>query len=108
MQDNRSSKVRVNISISEETLKKIKSYAAKQGTNVSFEISKMIWDKVPDPHFHTDLKFNVERTLSITRDTEVRLEQYAYDHHTTVDQAITDWIWKQKVDNSQIRGQMSF
>ena len=43
--------------------------------------------------------------ISITSDTEERLKQYAYEHHTNVSQAITDWIWSQKVKNINIKGQ---
>lgn len=31
--------------------------------------------------------------ISIAEDTEERLKQYAYEHHTNVSQAITDLIW---------------
>ncbi|MBQ6450725.1 MAG: hypothetical protein IJJ29_02245 [Solobacterium sp.] len=44
--------------------------------------------------------------ISVTEDTAERLKQYAWEHHTTVSQAITDWIWSAKVKNEQIRGQM--
>lgn len=46
-------------------------------------------------------------TLSIDASTRDRLAQYAKDHHTSISQAITDWIWRQKVSDPQIRGQMS-
>lgn len=39
--------------------------------------------------------------LSVDNETRDRLQQYAYDHHTTVSQAITDWIWTQKVSDSK-------
>lgn len=35
--------------------------------------------------------------ISVTEDTVVRLKKYAADHHTTVSQAITDWIWSEKL-----------
>nr|CRY96470.1 hypothetical protein [uncultured prokaryote] len=31
--------------------------------------------------------------ISVSSDTEQRLKQYSLEHHTTVSQAITDWIW---------------
>lgn len=31
--------------------------------------------------------------ISVSLDTEKRLKQYALEKHTTVSQAITDWIW---------------
>lgn len=44
--------------------------------------------------------------ISLSEDTLERLKQYAYENHTTVSGAITDWIWnKAKVKNSQIQGQ---
>ena len=45
--------------------------------------------------------------ISVTPDTEERLKQYAYEHHTNVSQAITDWIWSEKVSNENIRGQQT-
>lgn len=47
----------------------------------------------------------VRINISVTPDTEERLKQYAYEHHKTVSQAITDWIWSASVTNGQIRGQ---
>lgn len=45
--------------------------------------------------------------ISVTTDTAERLKQYAWEHHSTVSQAVTDWIWSAKVKNEQIRGQRS-
>lgn len=45
--------------------------------------------------------------ISVTEDTAERLKQYAWEHHTSVSQAITDWIWSAKVKNEQIRGQIT-
>jgi len=44
--------------------------------------------------------------VSLTEDTIERLKQYAWEHHTNVSQAITDWIWSEKVKNTQIIGQL--
>ena len=46
--------------------------------------------------------------ISLTPDTVERLKMFAWENHTTVSQAITDWIWSAKVKNDQIRGQISF
>ena len=46
-------------------------------------------------------------SISLSEDTAERLKQYAFEHHTSVSQAITDWIWHAKVENGQIRGQRS-
>lgn len=40
----------------------------------------------------------VKKMLSIDNETKERLEKYALEKHTTVSQAVTDWIWTQKVD----------
>ena len=45
--------------------------------------------------------------ISVTEDTAERLKQYAFEHHTTVSHAVTEWIWGAKVKNDQLRGQMS-
>lgn len=47
----------------------------------------------------------VRVNISVTPDTAERLKQYAYEHHKTVSQAVTDWIWSAHVSYSQIRGQ---
>lgn len=43
--------------------------------------------------------------IYISYDTADRLKQYAWEHHTSVSHAITEWIWKARVKNDQIRGQ---
>lgn len=45
--------------------------------------------------------------VSLSDDTVERLKQHAWERHTTVSQAITDWIWATKVRHDQVRGQMS-
>ena len=45
--------------------------------------------------------------ISLSPDTADRLKQYAWEHHTNVSQAITDWIWSAKVKNEQSRGQQT-
>ena len=45
--------------------------------------------------------------VSLSEDTLQRLKQYAWENHTNVSQAITDWIWSAKVKNDQVRGQMT-
>lgn len=50
----------------------------------------------------------VRINISLTPDTAERLRQYAFEHHYSgVSQAISQWIWSQKVSGSQIRGQIS-
>ena len=43
--------------------------------------------------------------ISISEDTAQRLKQYAWEHHTSVSHAITEWIWQEKLMNTQVRGQ---
>lgn len=43
--------------------------------------------------------------IYLSVDTIDRLKQYAWENHTTVSHAITDWIWRTKVKNDQLRGQ---
>ena len=101
-----SNKVRVNISISEETHHMLKQYAAGTGTNVSQVITDLIRkESIPERGCPEHL---CSRTLIIGTDTDDRLQQWAYENHTTVDQAITDWIWKQKVKENNIKGQFRF
>lgn len=45
--------------------------------------------------------------IYISEDTAERLKQYAWENHTSVSHAITEWIWHTKVKNEQIRGQMT-
>lgn len=48
----------------------------------------------------------IRMSISLEPDTAERLKQYAEDNHTTVSNAIRQWIWTQEVSNPQIRGQM--
>lgn len=43
--------------------------------------------------------------IYISEDTVERLKQYAWENHTSVSHAITEWIWNTKVKNEQVRGQ---
>ena len=49
----------------------------------------------------------VKVLLSLEEDTAERLKQYAFENHKTVSASVTDWIWKEKVKNEQLRGQTS-
>ena len=46
--------------------------------------------------------------LSLDEDIKEKLAQYAEEQHTTISQAVTDWILTLKVRNPQVRGQMHF
>lgn len=43
--------------------------------------------------------------ISVDAETDQRIRQYVYEHHTTISQCFIDWVWAQKVTNEQIRGQ---
>ena len=43
--------------------------------------------------------------IYLSADTVERLKQYAFENHTSVSHAITDWIWRTKIKNDQVRGQ---
>lgn len=43
--------------------------------------------------------------LYLEPDTIDRLRQYAYEHHMTASQAVTQWIWNTKVKYSNLPGQ---
>ncbi len=45
--------------------------------------------------------------IYLSEDTAERLKQYAWENHTSVSHAITEWIWHTKVKNEQIRGQLN-
>ncbi|MCD8353799.1 MAG: DUF6364 family protein [Clostridiales bacterium] len=45
--------------------------------------------------------------IYLSEDTIERLKQYAWENHTSVSHAVTEWIWHTKVKNEQIRGQIS-
>lgn len=43
--------------------------------------------------------------ISLGSDTLERLDQLAFEEHKSRSQAVTDLVWKSKVQYSQIRGQ---
>lgn len=47
-------------------------------------------------------------TITLTFDTIERLEQLAFEMHSSKSKAITDLIWAAKVKNQNVRGQMNF
>ncbi|MBQ8242965.1 MAG: hypothetical protein IJZ40_08905 [Bacteroidaceae bacterium] len=51
---------------------------------------------------------NIKKRVNIyiSEDTADRLKQYAWENHTSVSHAITEWIWHEKIKNEQVRGQI--
>lgn len=43
--------------------------------------------------------------ISLSTDTLERLDQLAFEEHKSRSQAVTDLVWKSRVQYSQIRGQ---
>ena len=91
---------RISIYVTEKTHQLLKERAKIKGVSLSKMISEWIWE---------------ESTASMTRKTEVKLENDTYDRlldisdmkHTSPSQAVSDWIWKTKVPSSVMRGQTS-
>ncbi len=46
------------------------------------------------------MRYKETMTLSFSAETKNRLRAYAEQNHTTVSQAITDWIWAQPVQQA--------
>ena len=44
--------------------------------------------------------------IYIAADTKERLQKYAEQHHKSMSQAITDWIWSQPVDEKPVKTEM--
>lgn len=42
--------------------------------------------------------------ISVSPDTKERLKEYANMKHTTISQAITDWIWRQPLKSENATG----
>lgn len=51
------------------------------------------------------MRYKETMTLSFSAETKSRLRAYAEQKHTTVSQAITDWIWSQPVQQAPAPGQ---
>ncbi len=93
-------RVNVNLSMNVKTHESLKRMAIKNGKSVSGLVSTWTQEK---EQFYQELP-----PIILSQDTFERLEQYAYENHTTPTQALTDMVWKAKVKNANIRGQMSF
>lgn len=42
-----------------------------------------------------------KKLLSLDAETKARLERFAEERHTTVSQAVTDWIWSETLAEKQ-------
>ncbi len=92
-------KKHVTISVTPETCLRLKSLAVENDSNVSRLITNWAWEQSDVPY--------KSKNLVLSPDTFYHLESWAMEHHTTPDQAVTDMIWKLKVKDQQLRGQMS-
>mgnify|MGYP002626710701 CR=1 FL=1 len=95
-----SKRIRISLSITEKTHQLMKDAAMKKGTNMSQMVADWVWEDAKPQKYG-------ERVFHLTPDTMYRLEQYACQNHQSVDQAVTGWIWKAKVNGSVMKGQMS-
>ena len=103
--DNKSGRIRVNISLSTEVHARLKAAAKRKDTSVSHLISELAKEHLPGPLCGMP-KPTWPQDLPL--DATQRIEAYAEEHHTTPVQAVTDWIWSQKVKNENLKGQLSF
>ncbi len=93
-------RVSVNLSMTVKNREILKQLAAQNGKTVSGLVASWAQEK--------ERLYQGPSPVILSPDTLERLEQYAYENHTTPAQVLTDMIWKAKVKNANIRGQMSF
>jgi len=96
-----SRRIRISLSITEKTHQLLKETALKRGTNMSQLVADWVW-KECTPRIYG------ERVFRFPPDTMYRLEQYAYQSHQSIEQAVISLIWKAKVKESVLKGQLSF
>ena len=101
----RQERIRVNISVTEETSRQLKALAAKEGTNVSQLITR--WAKEKTAYAEDGRGFE-RLTVQLDNNTVERLKDWAWQNHCRdCSAALTTIIWKLKVEKGQIRGQMN-
>lgn len=76
----------------------------KKNLFLIYASDRRIIDVYKEVHIMAKEKLN----LSLDEDIKEKLAQYAEEQHTTISQAVTDWILTLKVRNPQVRGQMHF
>ncbi len=101
-----SPKKRINISITEETYQLLKNQANRNNTTMSEMILGWIWD---EEELAGQVRINRAWVKDIDVATLERLLVYCSQKHcVSPAQAVTDLIWKAKVDDKNIPGQLSF
>ncbi len=100
MDKTKEKRVNVNLSMTVSIRESLKLLAIKNGKSVSALVSTWTREK--------EQALQERPPIILSHDTLERLEQFAYENHTTPTQALTDMVWKAKVKNANIRGQMSF
>ena len=103
--ENGREKTRVNISIPADVHQRLKVIARTKGSNVSQLITDLVRNHLGVPMGMAPIPDWPQR---IPLDTLERIERYAMEHHTSPEQAVTDWIWKAKVSDTVMKGQLSF
>ncbi len=101
-----SPKKRVNISITEETYRLLKEQAVRKNTTMSEMIIGWVWEE-------EEITRQERISRAWVKDLDVatleRLLLYCSQNHcVSPAQAVTNLIWKAKVDDKNIPGQMSF
>ena len=97
-------KKRLCISVDEETERRLHRAAEESHSTVSQVVTTWAWYE-PGVDGRGTLK--KELTVLLPSDTKDRLLQYCWENHMDADKALTDIIWKLKVDTkNNMRGQM--
>ena len=97
-------KKHVTFSLTDEAHRRLREYAERVNQNASTLIGEWILEKTGTGLIVHDSSKEL-KLIGLRADTYFHLEQWAEEHHTTATQAVTDWIWKQKVHKSDIPGQ---
>ncbi len=93
-------KKRINITILPKDHNRLKELARAGSTDVSKLVAELVQEasRTKEKEGHAWIW-----TLGV--DTLERIEQYAYEHHTTPEQAVTDWAFGEKPVRKTRRGQ---
>ena len=98
-------KKKMCICVDESTEQRLRLAAEVNHSTVSQVVTTWAWY---GPGVDGRNGFKKELTVLLSSDTKDRLFQYCWEQHMEVDKALTDIIWKLKVDTkNNMRGQMS-
>lgn len=84
------SKKRLCISVTEQTDRRIRKYAATRHFTISQAVSSLVWQgELP----RKEGILPVQRVFWLSRDTDERLQRWCWENLKTADEAINNWIW---------------